>query len=171
MSNFPDEAKLFYTNLLQIAEVFGSAGQKAVIEAHCGDLAASGADIDWKLAEKRLDSAMSVLKQEGLDFFYRWADILKKLKKIFDQKPFKIDEESLGVSSYLFDEEIWTQEIYENFPLIFRGETEEAFNKLMDVHKAMIKWNRYHPLRCFVCNYSAYAFERGTCMQGRTVIF
>uniref|UniRef100_A0A2C9KIM2 Uncharacterized protein n=1 Tax=Biomphalaria glabrata TaxID=6526 RepID=A0A2C9KIM2_BIOGL len=175
MYTFPDKAKKFYNKLLKKAK---DPGLSAAIKAHCGHLAALGTDNNWQLAEQTLESALFVLKQRGLAYFYRWTAVRKGIilqrqgknqeallyysKALNDHIPHPFGDvlESLKVPEFLMKEEKYTAGIYETIPLIFTGNNEEALNKLHPIRDELEGERYVHPHYAVLLNNIGLAYER-----------
>ncbi|KAH9524222.1 hypothetical protein Btru_053832 [Bulinus truncatus] len=180
MSNFSDEAKQFYDNLFRITQVLGTRGQLAAVEAYCGHLSASGSDVDWNVAEQRLDSAISVLKLEGPAYFYRWATRRKAIilhrqgkyqaalrtyeaamASMNQTVRMSHEDNCLKVFEFQEEEEFFTGAIYQTIPLIFTGKTDEALVTLMALLEDVESRTEYHPDYPVLLNNIGLALERG----------
>ncbi|KAI8748994.1 hypothetical protein BgiBS90_032424 [Biomphalaria glabrata] len=173
INTFPDEAKYFYQDLERRAE---HPGLKAALKAHIGNLYALGADIDWKLAEDSLDSAMSDLKKYGLTYFLTWAAnkkayILIRQARYLDSERYYDTarehenrhqltslEQSLRIPDYIEEEEDLTRAIYETTPLIFRGNPSDALEKLQELSSR--PGLESHPSFTVFLNNFGLAYER-----------
>nr|KAI8753552.1 hypothetical protein BgiMline_014107 [Biomphalaria glabrata] len=180
MYTFPDKAKKFYNKLLKKAK---DPGLSAAIKAHCGHLAALGTDNNWQLAEQTLESALFVLKQRGLAYFYRWTAVRKGIilqrqgknqeallyysKALNDHIPHPFGDvlESLKVPEFLMKEEKYTAGIYETIPLIFTGNNEEALNKLHPIRDELEGERYVHPHYAVLLNNIGLAYEREKDLQ------
>ncbi|KAK0054937.1 hypothetical protein Bpfe_015513, partial [Biomphalaria pfeifferi] len=177
MYTFPDKAKKFYNKLLKNAK---DPGVCAAIKAHCGNLYALGTNNNWQLAEQTLDSALSVLRERNLAYFYRWTAVRKgiilqrqgrnqeALRYFRDAIESKIPHhfgdvsESLKVPEFLVKEENFTAGIYETIPLILTGHENEALKKLFPLlHDLESEKENVHPQYAVLLNNIGLAFERG----------
>ncbi|CAL1538902.1 unnamed protein product [Lymnaea stagnalis] len=133
---FPQEAKLFYKSLYESSKMFGTPQQTAVMEGFLAIVYTFGQGIDWRFAERHIDSAIETLKEQGPVFFYKWA---LRRKAIFLNRQSRYQEslkyfrlakhvtrcdsrrdpdDPIQVSELQENEDDVTAEIYEAEPLI-----------------------------------------------------
>ncbi|KAH9524218.1 hypothetical protein Btru_053816 [Bulinus truncatus] len=182
MSSFPNEAKQFYSLLVQTAKYCSTARQVAVMEACLAMTTTLAKDTDWRSADHHFESALKILKKDGPAFFYTWTlrkraitlhrqgHYMQSLKAFSEAKTVSTqmaltaqtssgDDDLLIVPESQVQEDFISAEIHETIPLLFSGEMVKARNKLMSLCST-VKHLRHYPEYVILLNNIGLTYER-----------